>query len=116
MLLEATREPIRYRLKSGEEITLHPGVPVELPDQAACQLLQKAPEKVRRVPNEPAIQPGCCFSWQGGDGVTRGPAVAEFVHKEPDGSIWVFYAMSDGTWGAVNAKYAITGEGATHGR
>ena len=55
MQLEATGQPIRYRLKTGEKVTLRPGVPMELPDQAATQLLQKAPAMVRRVDTLPVL-------------------------------------------------------------
>ena len=41
MQLEATGQPIRYRLKTGEEFTLRPGVPMELPDQAATNCCRR---------------------------------------------------------------------------
>ena len=49
MQLEATGRPIRYRLRSGIEILIRPGVPAEVPDPAARELLAKAPGKVRAV-------------------------------------------------------------------
>jgi hypothetical protein len=49
MFVEAVARSIRYRLRSGEEVTLQPGVPTELPDAAARQLLTKACGKVRLV-------------------------------------------------------------------
>lgn len=49
MLLEATDKPIRYRLHTGEEVYLKPGVPTELPEQAGRQLLRKAGGKVRMI-------------------------------------------------------------------
>jgi len=49
MFVEAVARSIRYRLRSGEEVTLRPGVPTELPDAAARQLLTKASGKVRLV-------------------------------------------------------------------
>jgi hypothetical protein len=66
MQLEVTGQPIRYRLKTGEEVTLRPGVPMELPDQAATQLLRKAPGKVRAVAGDPilAVHPGSRVTWE----------------------------------------------------
>ena len=72
MQLEATGEPIRYRLKTGEEVTLWPGMPIELPDRAASQLLQKAPDKVRRVVPVSTIRPGDLIIWQRADGLQEG--------------------------------------------
>jgi hypothetical protein len=116
MQLEATGQPIRYRLKTGEEFTLRPGVPMELPDQAATQLLQKAPDKVRRVddaatpvPCLTTLHPGSRITWQGADGKPRGPAVVDFLHADPDGTVWAFVTLPDG-WTAVNAKH-VTEEG-----
>jgi hypothetical protein len=103
MQLEATGQPIRYRLKTGEEFTLRPGVPMELPDVAANQLLQKAPDKVRRVDPVPAIQPGDTITWHEAEGKQRGPAVVDFVHIVEDGSRWAFVTRSTG-WAAVNTK------------
>jgi hypothetical protein len=98
MQLEATRVPIRYRLRNGEELMLRPGVPMDVPDHAANQLLKKAPDKVRRVKItcpvtiEPALKPnGSPFSaiyWETGDGLIRGPAVPEFVAKSGD-QFWI---------------------------
>jgi len=60
MLIEAVERRIRYRLQTGEEIILQPGIPVEVPDQAANQLLQKAGAQVRiaRLTPTPPIQTG----------------------------------------------------------
>ena len=49
MLIEATQQPIRYRLQSGVEVLLPPGVPIELSDEAGRQLVKKAGSKVRVV-------------------------------------------------------------------
>ena len=57
MQLEAIGSLIKYRLKTGEEVTLQPGVPMSyLP--SATQLLKKAPDKVRRVDSLPSVLPG----------------------------------------------------------
>lgn len=105
MLLEATEWPIRYRLRNGHEVTLQPGVPTDLPDQAARQLLSKAPDKVRRVDRVPTIQLGELITWQRTDGTQCGPATVDFLHTDTDGSTWAFVTTSDG-WAVVNMKYA----------
>lgn len=93
MQLEATQEPIKYRLKTGQEVTLKPGVPMEVPDKAATQLLKKAPDKVRLVPREvivmePAIKPDgnplSAIYWERGDGSIVGPAQPEFFARIRD--------------------------------
>jgi hypothetical protein len=107
MLLEATHSPLRYRLKTGEEVTLRPGVPMELPDQAATQLLKKAPAMVRRVTCVPDIRPGACITWEGADLSVRHGRV-DFLHTDGIGAAWAFCALLDGHWAAVNTKYVLT--------
>jgi hypothetical protein len=105
MFLEATHAPIRYRLKTGEEVTLRPGVPMQLPDQAATQLLKKAPDKVRRVdPLSTSLYPGSVITWKGADLTVR-QGIVDFLHPDADGLVWVFVTMPDGGWAAVNSKY-----------
>lgn len=108
MQLEAIGQPIRYRLKTGEEVTLRPGVPLELPDLAASQLLQKAPDKVRRVEPLSTVQPGDLMTWQRANGLQSGPAMVDFLHSDQTGTVWAFVTLSDGSWAAVNLKYALT--------
>ena len=116
MQLEATGLPIRYRLKTGEEFTLRPGVPMELPDRAATQLLQKAPDKVRRVDDAtsissdlPLLHPGTQITWEGAD-LTLRHGIVDFLHTEADGSQWAFCTTADG-WAAVNTKFiTVIGE------
>jgi hypothetical protein len=104
MQLEATEKPIRYRLKTGEEVTLRPGVPTEIPDHAANQLLKKAPDKVRLVKEAPPTRNGPRISWQRADG-TQHTATIDLLHIDADGALWAFVTMQDGGWAAVNAKY-----------
>jgi hypothetical protein len=47
MLLEATNKSIKYRLRDGREVLLKPGLPIEVPDDAARYLLDKAPGRVQ---------------------------------------------------------------------
>ena len=78
MQIEATGKPLRYKLRSGEEVLLEPGCPVELPDESARSLLKQAGERVRIVPSdaEPVIHPGAWVSWQRGDGTPFGSSSA----------------------------------------
>jgi hypothetical protein len=105
MLVEATKEPIKYKLKTGKEVMLRPGVPTELPDEAANQLLKKAPDKVRRVDKE-AIRAGDSITWRGVDDTTRGPGIVDFFHIDQNRTVWAFVTLPDG-WAAVNTKYAL---------
>ena len=61
MRLEATRKALRYRLKSGQEFLLKPGCPVDIPDEAAKSLLNKAGAQVRVV--EDSIRAGQIAEW-----------------------------------------------------
>ena len=98
MQLEAIGKPLRYRLRDGQELTLRPGEPVDVPDHAALQLLRKAPTRVRVT-----FAVGSIISWEGEDTSTR-TGVVDFIHADADGLVWVFVTTKDG-WAAVNAKY-----------
>ena len=98
MLIEATDKPIRYRLKTGEEVTLHPGVPTELPDVAAQRLIVKAAGKVRPVNPDPPIMidPAGPIArpvyWERGTGEIFGPATVTHLAKTnagPSERFWV---------------------------
>src|SRR5437899_1947853 len=52
MLVEATGKALTYRWPAGE-VHLEPGKPVDLPDDRARRLLEKAPGKVRVVERPP---------------------------------------------------------------
>ena len=54
---------------------------------------------------EVSIQPGSCITWQRADGKLRGPATVNFVHTDPDATLWAFVTLPDG-WAAVNTRYA----------
>ena len=49
MQLEAMGKPLKYRLRTGEELLLQPGCPVEVPDESARSLINKAGNRVRVV-------------------------------------------------------------------
>ena len=99
MQLEATGKSIRCRLRSGEEILLRPGVPTELPDRAAAELLKKAPNRVRVVEVVPAsdsiVEPASCrpVYFETEPGVIHGPAVvslmARTVSPDKTSSFWM---------------------------
>jgi hypothetical protein len=105
MLLEAMNKPLKYRLKTGEEVTLRPGIPMDLPDQAATQLLKKAPDMVKRVDRVSTIGPGSAISWQGAD-LTLRKGIVEFLHTDTAGQLWAFVTLPNVGWAAVNLKYA----------
>ena len=76
MHVEATVKPIRYRLRSGEEIVLRPGVPTEIPDASAPELLRKAGDQIRvasEVTIEPAYPTARPAYWEQADGRILGP-------------------------------------------
>lgn len=108
MQLEAT-VPIKYRLKTGVEVTLKPGCPMDVPDQAATQLLKKVPDKVRpvhaKIIVEPATAPdGSPLSpiyWETGDGRILGPATPEFLAR--DGSTFWISTTFEGQIRWINA-------------
>lgn len=98
MRLEALT-PFTYRWPGGE-VHLEPGTPIDLPDERAQRLLNKAPGKVRMCP--PTIQPGDRITWQRADGKTL-KGVIDFLQTYP-GEVWAFCTLPDGKWTAVNVK------------
>ena len=100
MRLEALT-PFTYRWPGGE-VHLEPGTPIDLPDERAQRLLNKAPGKVRIC--SLTIQPGDRITW-GVEGTCRGPATVAFLHTESDGTGWAFVTLPDGRWTAVNMKF-----------
>ena len=112
MQLEAMGKPIKYRLKTGEEVTLLPGIPTELPDPAATQLLKKAPDKVRLVDGESALQPrGVLIEsagpnarpvfWESVDGTWHGPSTPEYLGRIETG-------RTDQSWVIVSEQGCVT--------
>ena len=99
MRLEAM-VPFTYRWPGGE-VHLEPGTPIDLPDDRARRLLDKAPGKVRVIP--PTYQPGSTIAWVRADG-TRQIGTIDFIYAEDTGTQWVFLTTGE-TWAAVNMKY-----------
>jgi hypothetical protein len=99
MRLEALT-PFTYRWPGGE-VHLEPGTPIDLPDERAQRLLNKAPGKVRVCP--PTIQPGDRITWQRADGGKQS-GVIDFLHPS-HGEVWAFCTRPDGEWTAVNVTY-----------
>lgn len=113
MRVEAIARPITYRWPQGE-VLLRPGRPVELPDDRARRLLEKASGKVRAVgpapvptpapvPDglvaEPAIRPdGGAVTpvfYEDGDGRIQGPYSPELFSR-CGSEFWVCLVTSDG--------------------
>lgn len=105
MLIEATQQPIRYRLQSGVEVLLRPGVPTELTDEAGKQLVKKAGSKVRVV--TPTLSAGAQITWTRGILTVHG--TVDFVHVYGDGTAWAFVIHGE-SWAAINMKF-VTGLG-----
>lgn len=123
MLLEATGKPLRYKLRSGDEVLLEPGRPVDMPDGAARSLLKQAGERVRVVPYEavPVIQPGdttdvtrmressstirpgSLVTWSSARGQQTG--LVDFLHTDETGTAWAFLTLLGGGWAAVNLRF-----------
>ena len=99
MRLEALT-PFTYRWPGGE-VHLEPGTPIDLPDERAQRLLNKAPEKVRVC--TPPLQPGDRITWQGSDGKAHA-GVVDLLQTYP-GEVWAFCTRPDGEWCALNTKY-----------
>lgn len=104
MRLEALT-PFTYRWPGGE-VHLEPGTPIDLPDERAQRLLNKAPGKVRICP--PTTQPGDRITWQGNEGGERS-GVIDFLQTYP-GELWAFCTLHDGGRTAVNVKYILKRE------
>ena len=97
MQIEAMGRPIKYRLSTGEEILLKPGIPVELRDESARILLKQAGDLVRVVSPTPVVietateNPRPVY-WERVNGSIVGPGIPEFMAKVDDGpkdSYWV---------------------------
>ena len=93
MQLEATGKPLKYRLRSGKEILLQPGCPVEVPDDSARSLITKAGDRVRVVSPAPVtIEPASSTArpvfWERADGRIYGPGTPEFLARAGD-EFWI---------------------------
>ena len=103
MLIEAVNRPILCRFPGGE-FRLEPGKPIDVPDERAKRLLNKAGNKVRMVP--PTIAAGSQITWTRGDG-TAHTGLIDVTHVDEDGQHWVFVTIGE-TWAVVNMKF-VTG-------
>jgi len=92
--------PIRVRL-GGQPHDLQRGQRIELPDDKAQLLLERAPGKVRVVSS--TIQPGSRVIWVRGNGSAQ-EGLVDFVHVDEMGTRWVFVTVAEG-WAAVNLKF-----------
>lgn len=100
MQLEATGKLIKFRLKTGKEVTLRPGVPVDLPEESARKLLTQAGDRVRVVSPtasiaiEPAAGNARPIYWETGAGKIIGPARPDFLAKVGEGSAASFWVVT----------------------
>ena len=102
MIIECIGSPFTYRWPTGE-VRLVPGQPVELPDDRAARLLEKAPGRVRVVAL--ATRAGDTISWTRADG-SHPAGVVDDLHTDPAGVVWAFITLPGGLWTAVNLKFA----------
>lgn len=70
MLIEASK-PLRVRLRSGD-VRLRPGQPKQFSEDDGRRLLERVPDKVRRVTPEPPLQIGWLVAYRDRQGQLRG--------------------------------------------
>ena len=75
MLIEAVGRPLTYRWPEGE-VRLEPGKPVNLPDERARRLLDRAPGRVRIVAGLAPVTVGAVVTWDSPlFGILSGPVL-----------------------------------------
>ena len=94
MLIEALR-PLLVKLP-GQDLKLEPGCPIDLPDDYATRLLDRVPDKVRRLH---------WARWSSTDGSSN-LGFVDFVHLDAAGTRWAFVTMPNGDQSVVNLKFA----------
>jgi len=86
MWIEAVK-PLRVQFKHGKEVRLHPGAPVEFPDEDGQKLIEQAPGKVRLV-----LRPGDVVEW-------LSPALprqqGEILAVHDDGTFEVWHPLTE---------------------
>ena len=92
--------PFTYRWPGGE-VHLEPGKPIDLPDDRAQRLINKAPGKVRVCP--PTIAAGSLVSWIRGDGSSQ-MGFVDCLYTDHTGARWAFVSIGK-TWAVVNLKF-----------
>lgn len=100
MTVECVGPAFTYRWPGGE-VHLEPGKPIDLPDERAKRLIEKAPGKVRVIPT---FQPGSTIAWVRANG-TRQIGTIDFIHADESGARWAFVSLGE-TWPVVNLKFA----------
>ena len=93
MQLEATGKPLKYRLRTGEELLFQPGCPVDVPDESARELLKQAGDRVRVVSPAPVViesahQNARPVYWERANGRIYGPGTPEFLARVGD-DFWI---------------------------
>jgi|SRR5215831_8490584 len=94
MLLEAIVKPICYRWPGGE-VVLMPGCPLDLPEDRAWRVLQRAPGKVRAIDSVSligSVRAGRWVEW-------LSPALprqqGEVLAVHPDGTFEAFHPITE---------------------
>jgi len=106
MLIEATKHPIRYTMRNGQEVRLIPGEPIDLPEPQAKALLAKASDRVRAVQpsdSDMVIEPVGTISpvyWESG-GRILGPGKVSHVARV-GARFWLCLELG-GTWRWINS-------------
>lgn len=103
MLIEVL-EPLKVRLPGGQLRDLLPGQPVDLPDEAARKLLQRAPGRAR-VASQPLLTSVSTSSrpvyFETMAGELLGPAVVSHLTSALDsqGKEWAWFCLDyQGSW------------------
>ena len=97
MRLEALA-PFTYRWPGGE-IHLEPGRPVDLADDRARRLIQKAGDRVRVIESDPIVlEPASATArpiyWESMDGTWYGPAIPEYLERTGTGDHEQFWVIT----------------------
>lgn len=84
-------ELLKVRLPGGQLRDLIPGQPVDLPDEAARKLLQRASGRAR-VAGLPWVQVGSIVRW---DSPLLGSCRGEVLATYPDGAVLVWHPQTE---------------------
>ncbi len=68
-------------------------------------LRQQRSKNLALDPAHEEMKVGARISWTRTDG-SHHSGVVDDLHTDPTGTVWAFVTISDGTWAAVNVKFA----------
>ena len=100
MLIECIGTPFVCRWPGGE-VRLEPGKPINLSDERAKRLLDRAPGKVRMI--TPTIEAGAQITWTRVD-MTVQAGIVDLIHVDDRGIRWAFVTIGQ-HWAVVNLKF-----------